>query len=375
MFKAAAGLTLSAGPRALLNLTQIRTATKKVSGSKTNKNDSAGRRLGPKAYEDHFVQTGQIIMRQRGTKIHPGENVDIGTDHTIYAMEPGYVKFYRDPFHPLRKFVGVSLKKEHLLPSPHFEPRLRRFGYVELFGEEAAKEEAHMCRKEYLAQPEIVKAAEKRAGDKERSLAAYSMVISSKTDLDSEAVRAGALRLFEIAQLLKLGQSAQQAAEQVTFNHIYDLQVAQRRGAISGEEFESQKKTHLEFVKSFDSTLSVDFNGKIFAPLSDEATSAKQTELLAKLDEHSNVVVTAEIKSTILALIAEPGVFSKAQRTELKTKYLPKVLPTTVPGTVVEVKPGKKLPKDTIAVRTLDPVAKKIETVVRTKEAFLVYST
>ena len=45
-------------------------------------------------------------MRQRGTKIHPGDNVKIGV-----AVEPGYVRYYFDPFHPLRKYVGVSLKK------------------------------------------------------------------------------------------------------------------------------------------------------------------------------------------------------------------------------------------------------------------------
>ena len=96
------------------SIIQIRTATKRVSGSKTSNKDSAGRRLGPKVHEGHPVKPGQIIMRQRGTKIHPGENVRIGVDHTIYAVEPGFVRFYFDPFHPLRKYVGVALKKDKI---------------------------------------------------------------------------------------------------------------------------------------------------------------------------------------------------------------------------------------------------------------------
>ncbi|WP_200762446.1 50S ribosomal protein L27 [Nitrosophilus alvini] len=70
-------------------------AHKKGQGSTQNNRDSAGRRLGVKKFGGEFVRAGNIIIRQRGTKIHPGNNVGMGKDHTIYALVDGYVKFER----------------------------------------------------------------------------------------------------------------------------------------------------------------------------------------------------------------------------------------------------------------------------------------
>ena len=68
-------------------------AHKKGQGSTSNGRDSAGRRLGAKAGDGEFVTGGSIIYRQRGTKVHPGNNVGIGSDDTLYAKITGYVKF------------------------------------------------------------------------------------------------------------------------------------------------------------------------------------------------------------------------------------------------------------------------------------------
>jgi len=68
-------------------------AHKKGQGSTQNNRDSAGRRLGVKRFGGEFVRAGNIIIRQRGTKVHPGNNVGMGKDHTIYALIDGYVKF------------------------------------------------------------------------------------------------------------------------------------------------------------------------------------------------------------------------------------------------------------------------------------------
>ncbi len=68
-------------------------AHKKGQGSTQNNRDSAGRRLGVKKFGGEAVRAGNIIIRQRGTKVHPGANVGIGTDHTIYALIDGVVKF------------------------------------------------------------------------------------------------------------------------------------------------------------------------------------------------------------------------------------------------------------------------------------------
>ncbi|MCA3250014.1 MAG: 50S ribosomal protein L27 [Holosporaceae bacterium] len=70
-------------------------AHKKAGGSSRNGRDSAGRRLGVKKYGGERVIAGNIIIRQRGTKFHPGSNVGLGRDHTIFAMTEGTVQFSR----------------------------------------------------------------------------------------------------------------------------------------------------------------------------------------------------------------------------------------------------------------------------------------
>ena len=61
-------------------------ATKKTGGSSRNGRDSAGRRLGIKRLDGHIIKTGEIIVRQRGTKILPGLNVGVGRDHTLFSL-------------------------------------------------------------------------------------------------------------------------------------------------------------------------------------------------------------------------------------------------------------------------------------------------
>jgi large subunit ribosomal protein L27 len=68
-------------------------AHKKAGGSSRNGRDSAGRRLGVKLYGGQLAIPGNIIIRQRGTKWHPGENVGMGKDHTIFALTEGCVSF------------------------------------------------------------------------------------------------------------------------------------------------------------------------------------------------------------------------------------------------------------------------------------------
>ena len=80
----------------------------KAGSSTKNGRDSAGRRLGLKVCGGAIVLCGAIIVRQRGTKFHPGNNVGIGKDHTIFALEEGVVVFKK------RKFgkVFVSVEKQ-----------------------------------------------------------------------------------------------------------------------------------------------------------------------------------------------------------------------------------------------------------------------
>ena len=70
-------------------------AHKKAGGSSRNGRDSEGRRLGVKKYGGEHVLAGNIIIRQRGTKVHPGTNVGMGKDHTLFATSEGNVKFHK----------------------------------------------------------------------------------------------------------------------------------------------------------------------------------------------------------------------------------------------------------------------------------------
>ena len=79
-------------------------ATKKAGGSSRNGRDSAGRRLGVKKFGVQIVISGNILVRQRGTKFHPGSNVGIGKDHTLFAKSDGKVIFKKTS---TRTFISI----------------------------------------------------------------------------------------------------------------------------------------------------------------------------------------------------------------------------------------------------------------------------
>lgn len=81
-------------------------AHKKAGGSSRNGRDSAGRRLGVKKYGGELVLAGNIIIRQRGTKVYPGANVGMGKDHTLFALVEGHVQFTKGKAN--RQFVNVN---------------------------------------------------------------------------------------------------------------------------------------------------------------------------------------------------------------------------------------------------------------------------
>jgi large subunit ribosomal protein L27 len=81
-------------------------AHKKAGGSSRNGRDSESKRLGVKAYGGELINAGSIIVRQRGTPIHPGTNVGIGKDHTLFALVDGTVEF-RTKGKEQRKVVNI----------------------------------------------------------------------------------------------------------------------------------------------------------------------------------------------------------------------------------------------------------------------------
>lgn len=80
-------------------------AHKKAGGSSSNGRDSEGRRLGVKKFGGEHVVPGNIIIRQRGTKVYPGQNVGMGKDHTLFALTKGQVQFKKGKLG--RSFVSI----------------------------------------------------------------------------------------------------------------------------------------------------------------------------------------------------------------------------------------------------------------------------
>lgn len=85
-------------------------AHKKAGGSSRNGRDSESKRLGVKKYGGELVIPGNILVRQRGTKVHPGRNVGMGKDHTLFALVEGHVKFERKAGD--RSFVSIEPRVE-----------------------------------------------------------------------------------------------------------------------------------------------------------------------------------------------------------------------------------------------------------------------
>lgn len=90
---------------------QVRWASKKQGGSTQNTKDSNPKFLGVKLYGGQRCIPGNIIVRQRGTEYHPGANVGMGRDHTIYALEAGHVKFSYDRRRKQR-FISVEPQQQ-----------------------------------------------------------------------------------------------------------------------------------------------------------------------------------------------------------------------------------------------------------------------
>ncbi|KAJ6314874.1 hypothetical protein OIU78_018371 [Salix suchowensis] len=153
--KSSALFPCKAPVKAPLPLT-IQMAHKKGAGSTKNGRDSKGKRLGVKIYGDQVAQPGAIIVRQRGTKFHPGKNVGIGKDHTIFSLIDGLVKF--EKFGPDRKKISVYPRE--IQPENPNSYRARKRENFKL------QRERKKARKEGVAaQPQLVLASNVDAAD------------------------------------------------------------------------------------------------------------------------------------------------------------------------------------------------------------------
>ena len=101
-------------------------ATKKAGGSSKNNRDSAGRRLGNKKSDGQFVKAGNIIVRQRGTKIKPGVNVGLGKDHTIFALIQGKVSFTRAKNNRVKVSVISAFIEENNISEGKLKTKIKK---------------------------------------------------------------------------------------------------------------------------------------------------------------------------------------------------------------------------------------------------------
>ncbi|XP_058103098.1 large ribosomal subunit protein bL27c [Magnolia sinica] len=127
----------------------IESAHKKGAGSTKNGRDSPGQRLGVKIYGDQVAKPGAIIVRQRGTKFHPGKNVGLGKDHTIFSLIDGLVKF--EKFGPDRKKISVYPREVQPDNPNSYKARKR-----EAF---RLQRERRKARKEGIPAPQLVLAS------------------------------------------------------------------------------------------------------------------------------------------------------------------------------------------------------------------------
>ncbi|AMD20031.1 HCL120Wp [Eremothecium sinecaudum] len=336
---------------------QVRTATKRAAGSRTSMKDSAGRRLGPKKSEGEAVSTGQIIMRQRGTKFYPGENVGIGKDHTIFALEPGFVRYYMDPFHPKRKFIGVALAPNVRLPTPHFDQRMRRFGrYMLTDPVEAAKEEAALPRKTFLMKDKVLEAQQAREQRRQELMNEFERILNSELQivLEGEALDFAKKYLLRVRSALKNGFEVSDAQ----FNSLYFLEQELKLLGCADEKLQLLKTTveHLNKSTSFDNKLVLT---RFISEEEKLAWKKKAIEQLGALDRSSK-----SFKNDALNILADASKYlSLSQEVLMRRQYLKQVLPETM---ALAPKEGK----NTHTLRRYNYEKRSVDVVIRSKDAY-----
>lgn len=345
---------------------QIRTATKRAAGSRTSMKDSAGRRLGPKKYEGQKVKPGEIIIRQRGTKFFPGENAGIGKDHTIFALEPGYVRYYLDPFHPKRKFIGVSLKAELKLPTPHFEPRLRRFGGSVIEDPIiAAKEELSLPRKRFLVKDEILSNLKSREENRQKLIDEFKKILTHDLALTFEGTELDLATkyLLRLRTCLKNGFKLTDAQ----FNSKYYLETELLLNFKQQENVSNKLSDSLatlsKVTSKLDQTISFDNKLKLIQFISEEDKLAWKSNFIEELKMLP--INTKGDKELILSKFDESSKYlTLSEEVRLRRRFLKPVKPES---TAI----GRKSDKDVVIVKRYNYETGKVEEIIRTKDAFL----
>lgn len=311
-------------------LIPVRTATKRASGGKAANNRTAGRRLGPKKGEGEFVEAGQILWRQRGTKWYPGENAGIGRDHTIFAKEPGYVRFYRDPFHAKRRFIGIALGHNLRLPTPHFEPRRRRLGYQVIDNEEVAQFEAdYLTRKETKRVIALNDITSERSAKKALRIEEYQKVLAEAGVKNAE--QRAIERLDAIFQYMRAGMDYNTARDTVDSIEREDISIACRTREEPQDVKESLISKYANECEAIDSAVAFGPNAELAAvgAVSEEAKN-KVTMAIAELAKpylESPEGTPKNVVDEVNSLLSECAALSSAEAAHLRMHYLRRPLP------------------------------------------------
>ncbi|EDO15572.1 hypothetical protein Kpol_487p5 [Vanderwaltozyma polyspora DSM 70294] len=349
-------------------LTQVRNSTKRASGSRTNMKDSPGKRLGPKKYDGQEVKVGQIIMRQRGTKFFPGENVGIGKDHTIFAKEHGVVRYYLDPFHPGRKFIGVSLKRELPLPTPHFNPRVRRFGHRLITDTQELKiEEENIPRKQRLVKDQIIKELNERESARDAKKMEHKKVIEQlKLELNESQMDLALNYLLRYRTCLRNGFNLQDSQFNAQQYLKLESILSSKKNSLSKEDLDANLKS-IELVSSL-LNKNVEFNNKfdLIKLLSAEEKQALKNQLLESLGKYKNGINNKEEKDTVMKLFSNACDFlTLSEEVHLRRQYLKSVQPEN-PSNI-----ATKSDKKVIITRRFNYEKHRVDTIPRIKNSFL----
>uniref|UniRef100_A0A060T5B3 Large ribosomal subunit protein bL27m n=1 Tax=Blastobotrys adeninivorans TaxID=409370 RepID=A0A060T5B3_BLAAD len=306
----------------LVSLTFVRTATKRAAGSRTNMKDSAGRRLGAKRGDGQLVKVGEIVYRQRGTKIYPGENMGIGRDHTLFALEPGYVRYYYDPFHPKRKFAGIALEKDARLPTPHFTPRPRRFGYEPILDPVKAEMEKNATsRKEYLLTPTLKKQLEEREAKRESRRQGFAAKLDELVPGLSESDKhTASSRLVTIQNYLLGGRSLEQARTFTDADYEQSMQLAHEYG--KDEQALDKLAAYKEVAKKVDGATSFGPEKDLIKYYSPEELSAMAEQTIKDVKQMVDGAeeMTNELREKVRLAFKKPC-FDLSTRLRLYRKY------------------------------------------------------
>lgn len=349
---------------------QVRYAHKKVVSSKTHMQDSPGKRLGAKKYEGQEVKIGQILYRQRGTKWYPGTNVGIGKDHTLFALEPGFVRYYLDPFHPKRKFIGIALKKEDKLPYPHFDPTPRRLGRVVLTDSLATKEAEYLPRKIKLLQPKIEQGLTEREKNRKAKQDLFIKQIpqfAALKELTGDELSLASERLLKIDGFLRGGKSLEDARYYTTYEFKYDTKLAVNRGELKAEESDKKINEYSRLAEKVDKAIMFDAKYELVDNLTAEQIEAMKVESIAKLESLIPDVtkpISKKVKEEAFTILSKPC-FTLKDQIRLKRRFLKPTLPETK-ETV-----GTAKDKKTVVIQKINIKTRRVETIYRKKNSFL----